>query len=224
MKQLRGNQSGLTIPELIIALAITAVLTTLVVSFSVDKLQQSSLQNYKYELLTTAQSGLDQIANDVRVASAADTNNRWQDANAPGAPANQLSWASNSTTLILAIAAQDKNHNIIFDDAHDYVSAKNNVIYFLSGGSVYRRVLAESVTGNTAATTCPASKATASCRADGQVLQNVSAFSVQYYDGENQIVTPSNAHSVQLSVTLKVHKYNQDVSVSYTTRMVFRNG
>ncbi|HEY4160518.1 MAG TPA: prepilin-type N-terminal cleavage/methylation domain-containing protein [Candidatus Saccharimonadales bacterium] len=224
MRRLQGNESGLTIIELSIALTITAILTTIVVGYSVDNLEQSTIQNTKYQLLSNAETGLDTIAGDIRVASAADDNNRYQDPYAPGAPSNELSWASGSSTLILAIAATDQNRDIIFDDAHDYDSAKNNVIYYLSGTTVYRRVLADAVAGNAAVTTCPAAHTTSTCPADGDILDNVKSFSVQYYDNQNQQVTPSNARSIQLSVTLSINKYNQNITTSYTTRMVFRNG
>jgi len=223
VKRLAGNQSGLTIVELSIAITITAILATIMVSFSVDKLQQNSVQNIKYQLLTNAETGLDTIANDVRVANAADDNNRYNDPNAPGAPTNQLSWASNSNTVVLAVAAHDSSHNILWEDAHDYISDKNNVIYYLSGSSIYRRVLADPVTGNVAVTTCPAASASSTCPADGDILDNVTSFSIQYYNEQNQQVDPASSRSVQLSVTLLEHKFGQDISESYTTRMVFRN-
>lgn len=223
MMRLSDNQSGLTIIELSIALTITAILAVIIVGFSVDKLEQSTLQSTKYSLLTDAETGLDTVANDIRVANAADDNNRYQDPNSPGAPANELSWASNSNTVVLAVAAHDSSNNVLWEDAHDYISNKNNIIYYLSGGSIYRRTLADSVSGNTAVTTCPPSNANASCPADGDILDNVSSFSVQYYNEQNQQVDPASARSIQLSVTLLVHKYNQDITASYTTRMVFRN-
>ncbi len=221
----RANQSGLTLVELLIALTLTSAIFTLIISFSVDKLTDSSKQSIRYTLLSNAETGLNRVANDIRLATSADDNNRWQDPYSPGAPGDQLSWqSSSSSTLVLAIAAVDGNNNIIFDDAHDYVSAKNNVIYYLSNGTLYRRTLAAPNTGNVAVTTCPPASATGSCPADRDVLDNVSSFSVQYYGSDGTAAAPSSAHSVQLSVTLLEHKYGQDISTQYTTRMVFRNG
>jgi len=225
MSRLRPlNQAGLTIIELSIALTITAALMAIIVGFSVDKLQQGSMESMKQDLLSNAETGLNRMATDVRVATSADDNNRWEDTYAPGAPSDLLSWQSNSATLVLATAAEDGSGNIIFDDPHDYVSAKNNVIYYLKDGSLWRRVLAASNDGNKAVTTCPPSAATPSCPADSDVLDNVSSFAVQYYDGADQQVSPTDAHSVQLTVQLKQHKYSQDITADYTTRMVFRNG
>ncbi len=219
----RGNQKGLTIVELSIALTITAILATVIVGFSVDKLEQSTIQSSQYQLLTNAETGLDTIASDIRIANAADDNNRYQDPNSPDAPTNELSWASNSNTVVLAIAAHDSSNNILWEDAHDYISDKNNIIYYLSNGSVYRRTLADPISGNVAVTTCPPTSATSSCPADGDILDNVSSLSIQYYNEQNQQVDPASARSVQLSATLLVHKYGQDITASYTTRMVFRN-
>lgn len=219
-----GNEDGLTIIELSIALMVTAVLATIMIGFSVDKLEQSSIQSTQYNLLTNAETGLDTVANDIRIANSADDNNRYADPYAPGAPSNELSWTSNSTTLILAVAATDKSRNVLWEDAHDYISYKNNVIYYLSNGTLYRRVSIDpAATGDSLADTCPPAHATASCPADGDILDNVSSFSVQYYNADNQQVDPASARSVQLSVTLLVHKYAQNISESYTTRMVFRN-
>lgn len=220
----RLNQGGLTIVELSIALTITAALMAIIVGFSVDKLEQSSLQSMQQDLLAGAETGLNRVTTDIRLATSADDNNRWDDPNAPGAPTNDFSWQSNGSTIVLAIAAQDSSGNIIFDDPHDYISAKNNIIYYLSGGTLWRRTLAASNAGNSAITTCPPSLATSSCPADKDILDNVSSFSVQYYDGNGQQVDPASAHSIQLSVQLKEHKYRQDVTANYTTRMVFRNG
>jgi type II secretory pathway component PulJ len=224
MMHIYKDEGGVSLIELLIALILTAALTTLVVSFSVDKLEQNAIQNTQYVLLTNAQTGLDRIGSDIRIASAADDNNRYQDPYSPGAPSNELSWASNSTTLILAVAATDSRNNVLWSDAQDYVSDKNDVIYYLSNGSIYRRVLADPVSGNAATTTCPTAHATAACPADSDVLDNVTSFSVEYFNSDNQQVTPSNARSIQLSVTLSVSKYNQNITANYTTRMVFRNG
>jgi len=218
------DQRGVTIVELAVALVLTTIMVGIIIGFAVDKQQQSSQQTIKNDLLTNAETGLNTVANDIRLSARADDNNRWQDANAPGAPSNQLSWQSNGNTLVLATAAQDSNHNILFDDVHDYVTTKNNYVYFVSNHTLYKRTLAASKAGNAAKTTCPASLATSTCPADKEILDNVNSFAIQYYDGDNQTVTPSNARSVQLTVQLLVHKYNQDFTTDYTTRMVFRNG
>src|SRR5581483_1667910 len=152
----------------------------------------------------------------------ADDDNRWQDSYAPVA-GSPYSWQSNSTTLILATAAVSTSGNILWQDANNYIPYKNNVIYFLQNGTLYKRILAANVANNSAITSCPAAHATASCPADRVMLQNVSSFSVAYHDGNGSNVTPSNARSVVLTVALSKTEYNQALTANYTAQMVFRN-
>ncbi|HEX7368290.1 MAG TPA: hypothetical protein VF261_01385, partial [Candidatus Saccharimonadales bacterium] len=149
-------------------------------------------------------------------------NNRWQDPNAPD-PTNELSWQSNSSTLILATEAQDKNGNIIFSDPLDYITEKNNNIYFVQNGTLYKRVLAAPDPNNSAVTTCPAATSSSSCPPDAVLVHNVASFSVQYYDAANASVPPSDARSIGITLQLATTEYGHTIHASYTTRMVFRN-
>lgn len=224
MISLRQTQAGFTIVELVISMTLIVILGGGIVGFTVSKLVQSTLQTAKSDMLNDAQLGLDSVANDIRLSSKADTNNRWQDSYAPNAPSDPLSWQSNATTLVLATSAQDSSQNILFDDKADYITTKNNLIYFTRSGTLYRRLLAAPVANNAATTTCPAASASATCPADKVLLTNVSQFTVQYFDSLNQEVSPSDARSIQLTVQLQATKYGTPLTVRYTTRMVFRNG
>jgi len=219
---LRFNEQGFTLVELIVALIITGLITGVILNFMLSNLVQSSSQTARAALLNEAQIALNIADNDIQSSASADQNNRWQDANAPD-PTNQLSWQSNSSTLILATAAQDTSGNIIFADPLKYITQKNNDIYFVQNNTLYKRILAAPVSGNSAKTTCPANLATSTCPADKALIHNVSSFSVRYLDATNQDVTPSNARSIELTLNLATKQYGQTLSASYTTRMVFRN-
>ena len=218
------DQRGMTLVEVMVALVLVGFIFSVIIAFSIDKIRQNTQQTIKYELLADAETGLNIVANDVRLSARADDANRWQDDNAPLAPANKLSWMSDDQTLVLAIAAQDSANSVIFDDVHNYVSAKDNHIYYIEDNTLYRRILAAPNAGNKAKTTCPPASSSSSCPGDKVIMNNISSFSISYFDGANQVVVPSNARSVELHVTLAVHRYGQDISVNYTTRMVFRNG
>lgn len=218
----RSSQLGFTITELLVAIIVGTILSGAIMGFMTDELKQSTISLAKAGLLHDAEVGLDTTANDIRLSSNADDNNRWQDANAPVA-GSPYSWQSNSTTLILATAATDTSGNIIWQDANNYIPYKNNIIYFLQNGTLYKRILAADVANNSAVTSCPASSATASCPADRIMLQNVSSFSIAYHDGNGADVVPSSARSVVLTVTLSKTEYNQALTETYTTQMVFRN-
>jgi hypothetical protein len=120
-------------------------------------------------------------------------------------------------------AAVDTSGNIIFSDPQTYVTTKNNLVYFVSGGTLYKRTIAASAANNSATTSCPAAKATTSCPADKELLHNVTAFTVSYLDGSNNSVTPTSARSIELNVNVATTQFHHTQSANYTTRMVFRN-
>jgi type II secretory pathway pseudopilin PulG len=220
----RQNTAGFTLVEVTVALTMAGLLIAIVLGFMVNSLTQYSIAGARAELLNEAQIALDIAANDIRLSANADANNRWDDANAPGAPSNELSWESDDDTLVLATAAENSSGDILFSDAANYISHKNNSIYFITDGKLYKRVLAApNVTGNVAVTTCPAAVADNSCPADKLLLQNVELFSVKYFNEQNQEVAPDEARSIELHVKLKVIRYPESVLAEYKTRMVFRN-
>ena len=219
----RAAQAGFTLVEVIVAISVTTLMLLVIADYMMRNLQTSTLETARGDIQREIQLSLDSVANDVRLSANADQNNRNPDANSPGAPTNQYSWTSNASTLVLATAATTSNDAIIFSDPANYVTTKNNIVYFVSNGTLYKRILAASVSGNGTKTTCPAAKVTALCPGDKQLLNNVTAFSVAYLDGSNASVAPTNARSVELSITASRSLYKKVQSASYITRMVFRN-
>lgn len=217
------KERGFTLVETIIAITVTGVLIGVIITFMTNSIVQYAKTGARSSLLNDAQIGLDIIGNDIRLSGNADLNNRIPDEHAPDAPSNEFSWASDQDTLILATAAEDTNKDIIFADPALYISQKNNNVYYLSNGSLYKRTLAADVDDNSAQTTCPPTSATQACPADKELLQNVQTFTAKYYNDQNQEVVPTSARSVELYVKLQKTEYNQPLSVEYSTRMVFRN-
>ncbi len=221
MKRLYTDQQGLTLIEITTATAIAGLLIIIIMTFAVNSFAQISIDSARSDLLREAEIGLDTATRDIRLSSGADDNNRIPDEHAPGS--NDFGWASDNSNLVLAAAAQDQNHKILFEDPLHYTSWKNNVIYFVQNGTLYRRSLAADVPNNKAPTTCPASAATSSCPADAVLVNNVASFTVKYIDGNGDEVDPTDARSVELTLHLQATKYGQDIRADYTTRTVFRN-
>ncbi len=221
--KVRRSVGGFTLVELLIGLSVTGLLIALIIGFMLNSLTQYGVAGARAELLNEAQIALDITTNDIRLSANADQNNRWDDNNAPDAPADKLSWQSSASTLVLATAAENTSGAIIFSDPAQYISQKNNSIYFVNGGNLYKRTLAAPVTGNAAKTTCPAASATTNCPADRKLLGNVDTFTVTYYNDQNQEVAPDEARSIELYVKLRVERYPESVLAEYKTRMVFRN-
>lgn len=218
-----NNTRGFSVVELLVVLTVTTMLVIVITTFMMKNLQQSTLASTKATIIRETEQSLDLVANDIRLSANADINNRWPDINSPSGSTNQWSWQSNGSTLVLATAVQDKNGNVIFSDSKNYITEKNNLIYFVKNGTLYKRTVANPVSGNSAVTSCPIATASASCPVDKELLHNVTSFTVAYKDGDNNTVTATNARSIELGVTVNKHLYAQNISASYTTRMVFRN-
>lgn len=217
---IRSNSKGFTVVELAIAISVTGILLALIFGFMTNSLQQYSNDTNRANLLNSAQTGFEVITNDIRLSANADEKNRWPDAHAPS---GDFSWESDSDTLVLATAVEDNNGNIIFADPANYISQKNNVIYFLQNDTLYKRVIAAPDANNSQKTTCPSAQASTSCPADKVILQNVKEFQIKYIDEKNSEVAPTEARSVELYAKLEKKAFAEPVTVDYRTRMVFRN-
>lgn len=214
------SERGFTLVEMLITITLVSALSLIMANFIANWMQIANLAQARATLLTNAQNALDNISNDIRLSGSADLNNRWPDVNAPG---NQFGWQSDSDTLVLAKIATDSQKSVIFSDPAQYVTEKDNAVYYVSGQKLYRRIIASDDPNTAAITTCPPLSATASCPADSKIGEDVTAFSVTYYDADDQVVAPDHARAVQLSITISQEKGGEQVDATYATRMVFRN-
>jgi len=76
----RRNEQGFTLPELLIVMIVTAILSGVILGFFVNQIRAIVIASAKQDLLEQAQIGLDYTAQDVRVSANADDSNRWPDA------------------------------------------------------------------------------------------------------------------------------------------------
>ncbi|HTE22158.1 MAG TPA: prepilin-type N-terminal cleavage/methylation domain-containing protein [Candidatus Limnocylindria bacterium] len=222
MKKLHAAQQGYSLLEVMVATVITGMLVVLIMNFMITTVVNHTIDSARADLLREAQLTLDNIGREIRLSANADEQNRWEDANAPGAPANELSWESDVDTLVLATAAINSSKDILFSDPLHYVSNKNNNIYFVSNGVLYKRILADPVANNVAETTCPPSTAD-SCQDDRALVDTVLDFTVRYYNNESVEVDPADARSVELTLQLQKERYGRTIDAEFSTRTVFRN-
>ncbi len=217
------KSAGVTLIELVVATAVIGLLTILVMSFLVDKITTNAIDSARSDLQLQTQLTLDLLNRDIKLAANVDGQNRWADTNSPNSPTDNYSWASDADTLILASPAQDDNQNILYEDPQVYVSYKNDLIYFWDGASrtLYKRILAAPITGNKDETTCPNSQQ--GCPHDIKLAENVDSFSLNYYDGDDNSVTPSDARSVRVTLSVSRTVFGRDLNVSQSIRAVFRN-
>lgn len=220
MRDIRSHQHGFTLVELLAATAITGVLIILIMTFFINAMAQITINSARGDLLREAQISLDTLTQDVRLSSNAYATSSLLDDNAPG---ETTQWEGDDDTLILGTAAQDSDRNILFADALHYTAHKNNNIYYTSNGTLYRRTLAAEVDNNAKSTTCPPAAASSTCPPDSVLAKNVESFTVRYFDGNEDEVSPDDARSVEVTLELATVRYKQPLNASYTTRTVFRN-
>ncbi|HSX47596.1 MAG TPA: prepilin-type N-terminal cleavage/methylation domain-containing protein [Patescibacteria group bacterium] len=218
--KIKINQNGFTLVELTVVIIIISILSITLSIFITNWLQAAVLSQKRADLLNNAQNAVSTISTDVQLSGSVDVNNRWEDPNGPG---GNYAWASGTQVLVLAKAAIDNSNNIIFSDPAKYISQKDNVIYYLSNKTLYRRTLQSDSDNDAATTTCPPSQTTSTCPADRSIATDVSSLSFNYIDIAGDTTTPDNARAVQVSITLSEIQDNNTINASYSTRMVFRN-
>lgn len=214
------GQRGFTLLEVLVATMVTSLVLILVVNFMITTFVTNAVDTARADLLREAQLTLDTIGRDIRLSANADGQNRWEDENGPGG--NEFGWASGEDTLILATAAFSSGNDILFSDPLHYITNKNNNIYFVSNGVLYKRVLADPVDGNTASTTCPPSTDD-DCPDDRAMVDTVLDFTVRYFSNEGVEVAPSEARSIELSLDLQKERFGRTINATFSTRTVFRN-
>ncbi|MDQ3065498.1 MAG: hypothetical protein M3Q36_04495, partial [bacterium] len=184
----------------------------------------NSIRTARADLLREAQLSLDVMLRDVRLSADAETNNRIVDVNSPNAGGTGgLGWESTDSTLVLATAAENTSDEIIFADAGHYTTEKNNIIYYVNSSTLYKRTLAADLVDNEMTTSCPPALADADCPADRLSVAYVQSLVFRYYDTTNAEVPPANARSIEATLILQKTKFGRDITVNYSTRMVFRN-
>lgn len=218
-----NDQSGFTITEVVVSVVLVAIMITVITGFGLSTLASYSINTARAELLGDARLATDIMNRDIRLSANVDEANRIDDANAPGAPDNTLSWQSGEAVLVLATAAEDGEGNILFADASNYVTEKNNLIYYVVDGELRRRVLAADVDNNSATTTCPPDQATEGCPADSVFAENVAVFQLRYVDRLGEETTLDNARAVEVVLELAAERYSRVIEVKQESRMVFRN-
>lgn len=217
------NQRGFTLIELLVAIAISGLVLVGIGTFLTNSMVDNSIRGARADLLREAQLSLDILTRDIRLSANADEANRIEDLHSPNAAAtNGRGWLSGSDVLVLATAAEDNDRNIIFQDATHYITEKNNIVYFVEDGTLYKRTLALDVPNNRLSTSCPEADDD-DCRADIQLVEGVAAFQIRYYSNINEEVEPARARSIELTLSLQKIKFGREVNAEYTTRTVFRN-
>jgi prepilin-type N-terminal cleavage/methylation domain-containing protein len=215
----KPNQSGFTIVELLISIAIASVISILMLTVTINYVGDVTRARLTADLAIESQILLRSIVEDTRLAGSLSSTNQNIDANSPVG-----GWITNdpSNVLIIDTPAFNVSRDIIYDSTTG-LPYDNEVVYFSSGTRMFRRMVAStSATGNAAKTTCPT--ATALCGKDKQMTTYLQDLTFTFYDENNTTTADATlARSVQITVNLKRKISGRDVSFNNTMRTTMRN-
>lgn len=197
------RQYGFTIVELMVTMAVGAVLVVAAVGVYLTVLGQSPVIKARNTLSTNLQNALNRINDDVRRSSNVTVYNLTADPSAPNAKTgyenvpgptpdtnDQHYWRLGENRLLLNQTPVTNSGNPIYDSAEYAAGKKNTIIYYVRDGALYRRVIAAAYGTNSVATaTCPTRTVVGGCvDSDTKLVDNLrtslgaGAFKVVYYD------------------------------------------
>lgn len=224
MKQLRTSQSGFTIVELLVVMVVFGlVVGTLSQLFSTN-LSIINENDVRANLENNARIAARRVQEDIELAAQALSTNEVPDAYKPGG------WTAQTThpaVLIIEEIAIDTNSDLMIDPG-TFLAIKNNVVYYISGTTLYRRVLANSTSlpgqTNSETSTCPPTQS--GCEHDKKILENVKSFTLEHYDSGNNGpsgIVPEAATSTIIKFTLERKTLGRTITINYSVRGAQRN-
>lgn len=215
------NQAGTTILELLVVTAVAGLLVvssvTVMLFFYGDVLRG----NLQSRLAVESQNVLRAVVEDLRISSSIRANNSIADANAPGG-----SWTTSNSNLILIIStpAVDSSNGFIIDSLSGY-PYQNEIVYFASGDTLFKRVLANpSASGNRFKTTCPAALASSACPGDVVMSDNFETMDFKFYNQDNNLTTDLTlARSIEMSIDMQRQSFGKEIVFNNNIRITLRN-
>jgi prepilin-type N-terminal cleavage/methylation domain-containing protein len=219
--RLRPDQNGFTIIELSISVVVAGFLTLALFTATFYYFANAQQAGATADMALDAETILTQMTEDIRLSDAISTTNALTDTHAPAG-----GWVTSdpSNIIIIENPAIDSGRNIIIDSTTGY-PYRNELIYFLSGNALYKRVLANPLaSGNTAITTCPTASSSSSCPADRLFSNDINNLSFTFYDSsDNTTADATQARSVLLTVNLSKKVYGRNIQLNNSTRVTLRN-
>lgn len=200
-----NNASGFTLPELVVVMVVTVMLSGLVLSFFIDLWGSTATLQNDSETFVTRENAGDRLRDSFNSAAGLITQNGLADSNTnnpdtsiasgnywlplhavPGATA----MPSTGTAPLLYYEAPSVTSSKVFimNGSQPY---KDNFILYLDAStkSLMLRTLANpSASGNAKTTSCPPAAATASCPADRTVASDISSVSTRYFSRSGNLL------------------------------------
>lgn len=222
----KKRSDGFTLPEVIITLFIIAILSAALMTIYFLFFNQTIRNSYHARLAVESQSILRLIVEELRVSSGVHAVSK-PDAYVVGGGTN---WSTSNSNLVLIIAtpAVDINNNVLYNAGagEPYI---NELIYYASNGTLYRRQLADSTaTGNKYKTSCPPANVSPTCPQDALLTNHFKSLSFKFFDQDNIEIPEATgditqARSIELTINMEHKTFGETVKYTNTIRMTMRN-
>ena len=217
----KRTTDGFTAVELIISITVAGLMVGVLFLATFRFFANAMQSQQTAELALESQTLLGQLVEDLRLDTGVEATNVLTDAHEPGS-----GWQTSDSgnVLVIATPAIDDNQDIIYDPDTGF-PYQNEIIYFVSGRTMYKRTLQNATaTGTTLRTSCPAAAATNDCPADRVFTENIDDLTFTLYDDTNTVTTdPAAARSVELTLHLAKEVFGKPITLSNTTRVTQRN-
>ena len=215
------DQQGMTMVELLVAISIATILASVILAINLNFFGNVAQSQITSELAVESHFVLQTMIEDIRLADAIASSNTLSDSNSPAG-----GWITSDSGNILVIdsPATNSSNDVIYDASTGY-PYRNELVYFISGGALYRRTLKNTAAaGNTAVTTCPAAIASSSCPADKKYTTYISDMTLAFYDTDNAVTAnPSLARSLKVGLTLNRKSFGKPIVFNNSIQTTLRN-
>lgn len=217
----KHTSAGFTIVELNLSITIMAILLVSLLTVFTNFFVVMTRTNSIVDMTVDSQGLLRTMVEELRYGAGVRQSATITDANAPAG-----GWDTSNAdfVIVIAVPAADSDRNYIIDSATGSPYF-NELVYFKSGTTLYKRLLANpAATGNALKTSCPASVATASCPADRKLGENLNTMVFTLYDQDNATTNdPLLARSVKIDLNLQKDTFGAPLSYDNSVRITLRN-
>lgn len=208
------DSRGFTLVEMLVVVPITLIVCVFMVSLLISKNGELYERNARLGLRIEGLNVLEKLQDELSFASKYNNDLRapLSDSNAPSG-----GWVYNSTppTLIIDLPAVDKprsdpSRQFVYYTSGSYTGqiAVNNIIYYLSGSNLLRRVVVPTPSQvspvNYYKKTCPPGSATPSCQDDLNLSSHINSMTINYFDVDNLAVDSNPTAADKIKVTLNL--------------------
>lgn len=216
-----AREHGFTIVELTIVISVTSIIAVVFLGVITNYFVTITRNNELADMTINSQNLLRTTVENIRFGNGVETTNTISD---PNAPSGGWNTSNASFVIVIPVPAVDNSKNYIVDPGtgSPYM---NELVYYKNGSSLYERILANpNAAGNSLHTSCPASLATGSCRADPLLATYVSSMNFTLYDqNAAQTADPTRARSVNIALTMQRNAPISPLSLSTNIRVTLRN-